>query len=89
MVATVHAGNGLNADEHEFQLTPQGTALITVYAIVQDDLSSVGGPVNGTVLEGCAQEIDVATGAVLLEWHSLDHVALAESYIASRPRDTL
>ena len=28
---SVHAGNGLSADLHEFRLTPQGTALITAY----------------------------------------------------------
>lgn len=80
VIATVQAGNGLNADEHEFQLTPEGTALITAYNNVPMDLSSVGGPADGIVQEGVAQEIDVATGAVLLEWHSLDHVALSESY---------
>jgi hypothetical protein len=30
-IATVEAGNGLAADQHEFDLTPQGTALITIY----------------------------------------------------------
>jgi hypothetical protein len=86
VVATVHAGSGLNADEHEFQLTPQNTALITSYHTVGVDLSSIGGPVNGLVLEGVAQEIDVATGDVVFEWHSLDHVALTESY-TSVPTD--
>jgi hypothetical protein len=78
-VATVQAGNGYNADLHEFQLTPQNTALITIYNTVPYDLSSLGGLASGSVIEGVAQEIDVATGAVLLEWHSLDHVALTES----------
>jgi arylsulfotransferase ASST/Ig-like domain-containing protein len=79
LVATVQAGNGYNADEHEFQLTPQNTALITIYNQVPYDLSSIGGSANGYVLEGVAQEIDVATGSVVFEWHSLDHVALTES----------
>jgi hypothetical protein len=86
-VAEVHAGSGLNADEHEFELTPQNTALITAYHSVVVDLSSLGGPVNGLVLEGVAQEIDVATGDVVFEWHSLDHVALTESYTPV-PTDT-
>jgi hypothetical protein len=84
LVATVQAGNGYNADEHEFQLTPQNTALITVYHTVTADETSVGGPSNAQVLEGVAQEIDVATGNVVFEWHSIDHVALTESY-ASLP----
>jgi hypothetical protein len=82
VIATVQAGNGYDADIHEFQLTPQNTALIAVYNTLQADLSSVGGPANGTVNEGVVQEIDVATGKVLLEWHSLPEIALTESYAA-------
>jgi Arylsulfotransferase (ASST)/Immunoglobulin domain len=81
VIATVQAGNGLNADLHAFQLTPQGKALITIYHNVPMDLSPYGGPANGTVLEGVVQEIDVSTGEVLLEWHSLDHVSLTESHM--------
>ena len=81
VIATVQAGNGLNADEHEFQLTPQDTALITVYNNVPTDLSALGGSATGVVQEGVVQEIDVATGAVLLEWHSLGHVPISESYV--------
>ena len=80
VVATVH-GSNFNADMHEFQLTPQNTALILVYNTTAADLTSVGGPANGTVTEGVVQEIDVPTGKVLLEWHSLTDVALSESYL--------
>lgn len=79
-IATVHAGNGLMGDEHEFQLTPQGTALITAYKPVPGDLTSVGGPKDGQILDSYLQEIDVATGKVLFEWHSLGKVGLDESY---------
>ena len=80
VIATVHAGNGLNADGHEFLLTPQGTALITSYHEVPYDLSSVGGPQDGQAVDGVVQEIDVSSGQVIFEWHSLDHVPLADSY---------
>jgi Arylsulfotransferase (ASST) len=86
VIATVHAANGLEADGHEFVLTPQGTALVTAYHSVPYDLSALGGPKDGTVIEGVVQEIDVATGRVLFEWHSLGHVPLEESY-APVPRD--
>jgi Arylsulfotransferase (ASST) len=43
------------------------------------DLSGVGGPVEGVVLDGIAQEIDIESGEVLFEWHSLEHVGLEES----------
>jgi hypothetical protein len=32
------------------------------------------------VLEGVIQELDIASGRLLFEWHSIDHVSLAESY---------
>ncbi len=82
VVAKVQAGNGYNADQHEFQLTPQNTALIAINDVVQADLSSVGGPASGGVNEGSVQEINIATGAVLFEWHSLNYVPLSESYYA-------
>jgi len=78
-ITRVRAGNGYLGDVHEFLISPQDTALITVYNQVPHDLSSVGGPKEGMVWEGVAQEIDIETGEVLFEWHSLDHVELDES----------
>jgi len=80
-ITRVRAGNGYQGDQHEFQITPQGTALLTIIHHVPRDLSSVGGPEDGAVLGGIAQEIDIETGEVLFEWHSLDHVELDESYL--------
>jgi hypothetical protein len=79
-IARVKAGNGLQADLHEFQLTPQGTALITAYDPIYCNLSKVGGSADGAVTDGTFQEIDVRTGLVMYQWTSLDHVALGESY---------
>lgn len=78
-IATVHAGNGLSADLHEFLLTPQDTALLCAYPVVPGDLSAVGGPTDGWFLDCHAQEVDVATGALLLDWRASDHLALTES----------
>lgn len=81
-VATVKAGNGLQADLHELYLTPQNTALITAYHTRPADLSAIGGPASGgQVFESVVQEVDIATGKVLMQWNSLDHVPVAESYI--------
>jgi hypothetical protein len=82
VIARIHAGDGMDADQHEFLLTRRGTALITSYHRVPADLSVVGGPVDGSVYEGVVQEIDLATHRVVFEWHSLDHVALDESFHA-------
>jgi hypothetical protein len=80
-VAHVHAGNGLQADLHDLQLSKQGTALITAYDPILCDLSTAGGSSLGAVTDGLVQEIDVKTGLVMFQWTSLDHVALAESYV--------
>ena len=79
-IAHVRAGNGLQADLHELQLTPAGTALITAYDPIYCNLSGVGGSSYGAVTDSLLQEIDVRTGLVMFQWTSLDHVALGESY---------
>jgi hypothetical protein len=79
VIATVKAGNGLAADLHEFNLTDQGTALITAYRKRNADLSAVGGQANGAVWSGVVQEIDIATGDVVFQWDSLDHVPVTET----------
>jgi len=79
LVATVRAGNGLQADLHEFTITAQDTALITAYTPRPADLSSVGGAQDGTVLDSVVQEVDIASGKVLLEWSALDHVPVDET----------
>jgi outer membrane protein assembly factor BamB len=85
-VAVVKAGNGLQADEHEFTLTPRGAAFVLAYSPVQENLTSVGGPPNAIAVDGAIQEIDIHTGLVMWEWHSLGHVSLSESY--SKPPAT-
>jgi Arylsulfotransferase (ASST) len=84
-LAVVHAGNGLHADLHDFQITPQGTGLLTAFDPVHCDLAAIGGPRDGAVTDGVYQEIDLKTGLVRREWHALDHVALADSYPKVNP----
>jgi hypothetical protein len=86
LIKVVHAGNGLTGDLHDFQLTPAGTALMTAYRKIPFDLSSVGGPKKGYILDGIVQEVSLATGRVLFEWHSATHVPLAESYLPLDPK---
>jgi hypothetical protein len=79
-VATVRAGNGYEMDAHELKLTPAGTALTMSYFVVPWDLSKLGGRRDGLVEDNVVQEIDVETGAVLFEWHTLGSIPLGESY---------
>jgi arylsulfotransferase ASST len=79
-IARLRAGNGYNGDHHEFLISPQDTALITIYSPVPWDLSPIGGLKEDKVWQGIVQEIDIESGEVLFEWHSLEHVGLDETY---------
>jgi hypothetical protein len=83
-IGRVRAGNGLKADLHDFRITPAGTALLTVFDPLSCDVSSARGPRTAAVTDSGFQEIDISTGLVRREWHSIDHVALGDSY--SNPR---
>lgn len=79
-VAVIRGGHGDQIDLHEFQITPQGTALVDEYVPVHMNLTGDGGVANGTVLDCVIQELNIKTGRVLWEWHSLGHVPLTASY---------
>jgi hypothetical protein len=79
-VRRVQAARGLRGDLHEFVITPRNTALLTSYVVRSADLSTVGGSRKGTIQDAIFQELDLTTGEVLLEWHSLDRIPLDESY---------
>jgi hypothetical protein len=80
----VRAGNGYRTDLHDFHITPQDTALLTVFNPVDCNTSSVGGPSDGAVTDGVFEELDLRTGLVRREWHSLDHIPLSSSYSPAR-----
>jgi hypothetical protein len=82
-IHTVTAGDGYQPQWitlHEFQLTPEGTALVEVHANVRANLTSIGGPRNGVVADSIIQEIDIATNRVVWEWSALRHLPLRDSY---------
>lgn len=73
-VARVKAGRGRHGDLHDLQLTPEGTALITIYR-------EIATPAVPRLVTGIVQEVDVATGRVIFEWRSNEHVGLDESFM--------
>jgi hypothetical protein len=85
-IHTITAGNGLQGqgiDLHELTIgheAKDGTAFVAVWKPVSYNLTSVGGPPNGTVIDWIIQEIDVQTNKVIWEWHSLHHVPISASY---------
>jgi hypothetical protein len=79
-IARLGVGNGFpGGDVHEFVLTSRGTALVILYHPVEWDLSAIGGSRYGKAIDNIVQELEVETGRVLYEWHSLDHVGLDEA----------
>jgi hypothetical protein len=80
-VATVHGGNGLQADLHDFQIAGDDIAYITAFNPIRCNLKSIKGASDGTITDTAIQEIDMRTGLVRWEWHSLDHVGVSESEV--------
>ncbi|HLM86393.1 MAG TPA: arylsulfotransferase family protein [Solirubrobacteraceae bacterium] len=78
-VARIAGGNGLQADLHDFQIAPHDIAYITAFDPIRCDLSSEKGARNGAIIDTAIQELDMQTGLVRWEWHSLDHIGASES----------
>jgi hypothetical protein len=85
-LGSIRAGNGYLADLHVIRLTPQGTAWIDMFDPIHMNLRPFGGATDGVLTDSVIQEIDVKTGLVMWEWHSLGHIALRESH--NTPTDT-
>ena len=72
-IGRVRAGRGRGTDLHELVVTASGEAWVS--ANVK----------RGSIVEYVVQRVDLATGRVLFEWRSLDHVKPSDSY-ERRPR---
>jgi hypothetical protein len=79
----VRAQQGMHGDLHEVLITTRETALISIYQPLPYDLTPVGGPTDGQLIEGVVQEIDLKSGRLLFEWRSSQHVGLDESYLTT------
>ncbi len=87
-VARVAGGNGLKADLHDFRVLAGGVAYITVFNPIRCDLTSVHGSRSGAIVDTAIEQIDMKTGLVRWEWHSLDHVGAEESEVEA-PSNTM
>ncbi|KAI0869909.1 Arylsulfotransferase-domain-containing protein [Hypoxylon argillaceum] len=67
------------ADSHDFTMTHDGGAIMNNYHVLYTDLTSIGGPVNGSLLDCAFQEVDIETGDVRFTWKATDHFNLTES----------
>ncbi|KAI0392141.1 Arylsulfotransferase-domain-containing protein [Xylariaceae sp. FL0594] len=80
-------GLDTGADNHDFTLTEDGGAIMNNYHEITADLTSIGGPVNGSLLDCAFQEVDVETGDVRFTWKATDHFELTEA-MADKYKDT-
>ena len=78
-ITPVGLASGVLADLHECQVTDKGTVLISIYEPIPFDLTPVGGPADGMLLDCLFQEIDPRTNRLLFEWRASDHVLLADT----------
>lgn len=78
-------GEGLHGDLHEFKITGDDTALITVYAPAQADLTGMGWfrTDHGWIVDNILQEIDIETGELLFEWRASDHFRAEDSHMTN------
>jgi Arylsulfotransferase (ASST) len=65
---------------HEFNIVDNNRIIIATRAVVAADLADMGMP-NRTirVISGGFREWDITTGKNVLEWHTIDHISLADS----------
>lgn len=78
-VGTIRAGNGYSADLHEIRLTAQGTAWIDAFDPVLASAAPGQGASASVLNDSVVQEIDVATGLVMWEWHAAGHIPASDS----------
>ena len=85
VIRRIRTANGFPPDLHELELTPLGKALFISYPIVRADLRGVKGRRRGLLVDSVLQEVDIATGLVTFEWHSVGKIPLLETMALPRP----
>ncbi|KAI2832823.1 hypothetical protein CBS133816_1103 [Aspergillus niger] len=85
-IRELRAGNHKIMDKHEFHVINEETALIQIYQPVPMDLTPWGASAEQQwIVDAIIQELDIATGDVLFEWSSLDHVLPDEAILPINP----
>ncbi|KAI0894709.1 ASST-domain-containing protein [Annulohypoxylon nitens] len=85
-IRELRAGNHKLVDKHEFHIINEETGLIQIYQPVARDLKAWGGCAEQQwIVNSIFQELDIATGKLLFEWASLDHVSPDEAILPINP----
>lgn len=81
VIKRFEAGNGYTSDPHEFTMASRTTAYVNSFRTVVMDLRQYGGLKKTPVMDNVAQEVDLRTGQVIWEWHSLGNIKVGETYM--------
>jgi hypothetical protein len=83
-VESIRAGNGYNAECHDFKMLPNGHALVTGYYMTQVDMSKIvkNGNPAALVAGALIQELD-AQRNVVFQWRSWDHYQFSTQWVNS------
>ncbi len=80
-------GKHLKSDSHEFRITPEGTALITIYQRRQTDCTDLKLGRSCWIQDGLFQEIDIETNKLIFEWRATDHIRMTDVYTRPNMKD--
>jgi hypothetical protein len=83
VVDTYQAGNGYVSGLHDFQLLPNGYALLMAYDTETVDMSQIvaGGKKDAAVTGLVVQELDPSKN-VIFEWRSWDHISYFDTTVS-------
>ncbi|RYP14716.1 hypothetical protein DL765_006186 [Monosporascus sp. GIB2] len=76
----VNAANGRDLDLHDFRITKDGTALLTIYELYDRNLTELGQDREAPVWDCIIQEVDLDTGEALFEWRAMLTYPLGASF---------
>ena len=81
IIDSFQMGNGYIADNHDFQLLPNGHAIMLAYDTQPIDMSKLveGGQPDAMVTGSIIQELDLNRN-VVYQWRCWDHIPITDSY---------
>ncbi|KAI1438678.1 ASST-domain-containing protein [Xylaria sp. CBS 124048] len=80
-----HGPGSASMGTHECQLTTNGSVVVILTQDMPFDLTAVGGPKHGKILDNIVQEIDIESNKLLWTWRASEHYNLSESYAEYEP----
>ncbi len=86
VLARVRAGNGYAADVHELSVSPNGTALISIYSPVCVSTPCLPfpagtNPAKWPLTDAVVEQVDIKTGLVEWEWHAMGHIPTSDAVV--------